>query len=244
MTRKKAGRAPGWSWRRGRVTALLGLLAAVLLLFPGLVPNTPGPGGESAGDLPPLARPGRPRPAGPGAPAPLAPGDGRAAAARGRLVRAVRGPAVHRGPGAGHHVHRGPAQRQRCEPRTGRHRTGVGRHRRRPHRAGGADGPGPARLRGGPCRGLPPPRHAGHGRPLVEVPAHRRTPGGHQAEGRRGGLGPRAARGRPYTAGRGRRVRRPPALGADRPRDRADRRGGTRAPRSWARPSPPSPWTG
>ncbi|MFD5136413.1 endonuclease/exonuclease/phosphatase family protein [Streptomyces sp. NPDC058378] len=42
MTRKKAGRTPGWSWRRGRVTALLGLLAAVLLLFPGLVPNTPG----------------------------------------------------------------------------------------------------------------------------------------------------------------------------------------------------------
>ncbi|MEV8227311.1 endonuclease/exonuclease/phosphatase family protein [Streptomyces sp. NPDC079167] len=43
MTKKKRdGRAPGWSRRRGRVTALLCLLTAVLLVFPGLVPNTPG----------------------------------------------------------------------------------------------------------------------------------------------------------------------------------------------------------
>ncbi|WP_405664856.1 endonuclease/exonuclease/phosphatase family protein [Streptomyces sp. NBC_01166] len=43
MTEKKRdGRAPGWSWERGRATALLCLLAAVLLVFPGLVPNTPG----------------------------------------------------------------------------------------------------------------------------------------------------------------------------------------------------------
>lgn len=42
MTKRRAGRAPAWSWRRGRLVALLCLLPAVLLVFPGLVPNTPG----------------------------------------------------------------------------------------------------------------------------------------------------------------------------------------------------------
>ncbi|MER5551070.1 endonuclease/exonuclease/phosphatase family protein [Streptomyces sp. NPDC002793] len=32
----------GRTWKRGRAVALLGLLVAVLLVFPGLVPNTPG----------------------------------------------------------------------------------------------------------------------------------------------------------------------------------------------------------
>ncbi|MFE9725499.1 endonuclease/exonuclease/phosphatase family protein [Streptomyces sp. NPDC005794] len=42
MAKKRDGRAPGWSWQRGRAVALLCLLVAVLLVFPGLVPNTPG----------------------------------------------------------------------------------------------------------------------------------------------------------------------------------------------------------
>ncbi|MFE4449929.1 endonuclease/exonuclease/phosphatase family protein [Streptomyces sp. NPDC056796] len=48
MTSERDGRAPGrgWSWRRGRVVALLCLLVAVLLVFPGLVPNTPGRAGS------------------------------------------------------------------------------------------------------------------------------------------------------------------------------------------------------
>ncbi|MGW0788331.1 endonuclease/exonuclease/phosphatase family protein [Streptomyces sp. NPDC002911] len=40
--KKRGGRAPGWSWKRGRVVALFCLLVAALLVFPGLVPNTPG----------------------------------------------------------------------------------------------------------------------------------------------------------------------------------------------------------
>ena len=48
MTKKmRAGQAPGWSWERGRVTTLLCLLTTVLLVFPGLVPNTPGHGSGS-----------------------------------------------------------------------------------------------------------------------------------------------------------------------------------------------------
>lgn len=42
MAEKRAGRARGWSWKRGRAVALVCLLAAVLLVRPGLVPNTPG----------------------------------------------------------------------------------------------------------------------------------------------------------------------------------------------------------
>ncbi|MEU1486338.1 endonuclease/exonuclease/phosphatase family protein [Streptomyces sp. NPDC005752] len=42
MAEKQGGRAPGWSWRRGRTVALLCLLPAVLLVFPRLVPDSPG----------------------------------------------------------------------------------------------------------------------------------------------------------------------------------------------------------
>ncbi|WP_250288054.1 endonuclease/exonuclease/phosphatase family protein [Streptomyces atroolivaceus] len=42
MTKKRDARKRGWSWRRGRAVALLCLLVAVLLVRPGLVPNTPG----------------------------------------------------------------------------------------------------------------------------------------------------------------------------------------------------------
>lgn len=42
MTKKPAARKRGWSRRRGRAVALLCLLVAVLLVRPGLVPNTPG----------------------------------------------------------------------------------------------------------------------------------------------------------------------------------------------------------
>ncbi|MEU8707695.1 endonuclease/exonuclease/phosphatase family protein [Streptomyces sp. NPDC048565] len=42
MSTKRATKARGWSWKRGRLTALLCLPTAVLLVFPGLVPNTPG----------------------------------------------------------------------------------------------------------------------------------------------------------------------------------------------------------
>ncbi|MFC8591240.1 endonuclease/exonuclease/phosphatase family protein [Streptomyces atroolivaceus] len=42
MTKKRDARKRGWSGRRGRAVALLCLLVAVLLVRPGLVPNTPG----------------------------------------------------------------------------------------------------------------------------------------------------------------------------------------------------------
>ncbi|MFD6274347.1 endonuclease/exonuclease/phosphatase family protein [Streptomyces sp. NPDC060209] len=42
MAKKRDGQAPGWGRRRGRAVALLCLLLAALLTFPGLVPNTPG----------------------------------------------------------------------------------------------------------------------------------------------------------------------------------------------------------
>ncbi|MEV7106855.1 endonuclease/exonuclease/phosphatase family protein [Streptomyces atroolivaceus] len=42
MTKKPDARKRGWSGRRGRAVALLCLLVAVLLVRPGLVPNTPG----------------------------------------------------------------------------------------------------------------------------------------------------------------------------------------------------------
>ncbi|MGW1815870.1 endonuclease/exonuclease/phosphatase family protein [Streptomyces sp. NPDC002125] len=42
MAEKPDSPAKGWSWRHGRVTALLCGLVAVLLLLPGIVPNTPG----------------------------------------------------------------------------------------------------------------------------------------------------------------------------------------------------------
>jgi vancomycin resistance protein VanJ len=42
VTGQRAGRGTGWSWKRGRVAAALALLTALLLVFPGLVPNTPG----------------------------------------------------------------------------------------------------------------------------------------------------------------------------------------------------------
>ncbi|CAM5459990.1 endonuclease/exonuclease/phosphatase family protein [Streptomyces atroolivaceus] len=42
MTKKPDARKRGWSRRRGRAVALLCLLVAVLLVRPGLVPNTPG----------------------------------------------------------------------------------------------------------------------------------------------------------------------------------------------------------
>lgn len=46
MTKKPDGRAAGWSGKRGRVIAVLCLLVAVLLVFPGLVPQTPGRSGS------------------------------------------------------------------------------------------------------------------------------------------------------------------------------------------------------
>ncbi|MFH8756414.1 endonuclease/exonuclease/phosphatase family protein [Streptomyces atroolivaceus] len=42
MTKKRDARKRGWSGRRGHAVALLCLLVAVLLVRPGLVPNTPG----------------------------------------------------------------------------------------------------------------------------------------------------------------------------------------------------------
>lgn len=183
-------------------------------------PQRPRPDGQSAGDLPALARPGRARPAGRGAAAPLVPGGDRAPAARRLLVRRVRTPAVRRGPDSRRRVHGGPAQHQRREPRPCRHRTRAGRDGSRTHSRRGADGPGRTGLRSGAGRGLPPPRDEGHGRTLVEAPPRRRAPGGHQAERCGRGLGPGAQGDGPYAAGRGRRVRRPSAVGQDRPDDR------------------------
>ena len=42
MAEKRDGRTSGWSWRRGRRVTVLGVLVAVLLAFPRVVPNSPG----------------------------------------------------------------------------------------------------------------------------------------------------------------------------------------------------------
>lgn len=198
---KRATKARGWSWKRGRPTALLCLLAAVLLVFPGIVPNTPGHVGSLLETFLPWL--------GLAVPVLLAPALLRRSllASAALLLPVAAWSALFgsllftwgQAPDSTFTVVQHNISDENPDPAAAA----------RSLAAADADlvaleevtAPALLGLREGPGRGLPPPRDEGHGRPLVEVPAHRRTAGGHQAEGRRCGLGPWAACDGPYAPG-------------------------------------------